>query len=95
MLGVLALSATTSTTAAISRSVTTISSVLGKWRCTDTSATHESRTTLSAMAPASTFSRVVPWGTAASTAISSPVRWSAPVTSTFSMVKADEKYSPA
>ena len=71
---VLALSATTSTTAAILRSVTAISSVLGKWRFTLTSATQASRTTLSATAEASTLSKVVPWGTAASTAISSLVK---------------------
>ena len=71
---VLALSATTSTTAAILRSVTAISSVLGKWRFTLTSATPASRTTLSATAEASTLSKVVPWGTAPSTAISSLVK---------------------
>ena len=86
-----ALSAATSTMAAIWRSVTLISSVSGKMRFTDTSATQASRSTLLATEEVSTFRSVVPWGTAARMAISSLVRWSAPFTFTDVMAKAPPK----
>ena len=88
---VAASSAATSTTAAISRSVTMIWSVEGNTRLTVTSFTQASRSMDRSMAPGSTVSRVVPCGMEARAAMSWLVRCSAPMTSTFSMVKAGDR----